>query len=115
MLEKQNQISVKQLDQILAILQQVYHGHLTLTWQNFRLIQIERNEKIRPDESLGSFRKNSERSKEFKAVRKGLEEACEGIEYGQVTIVVKTGKVVQIDRTEKQRFTALAGLDGDGI
>lgn len=34
------------------------------------------------------------------------------LDYGQLTIVIKGGRVVEFQRTEKQRFT---GLDGEGI
>lgn len=37
---------------------------------------------------------------EFEQIR----EALEGLRYGQVTIVIHDGAVVQIDRTEKRRF-----------
>ncbi|MFM7932204.1 MAG: YezD family protein [Pirellula sp.] len=33
-----------------------------------------------------------------------IREALEGLRYGQVTIVIHDGAVVQIDRTEKRRF-----------
>ena len=38
--------------------------------------------------------------------------AFAGLDYGQLTLVVKAGEVVQIERTLKERFT---GLDGEGI
>ena len=34
------------------------------------------------------------------------------LQFGRLTVVVKQGHVVQLERTEKQRFT---GLDGEGI
>ncbi len=37
---------------------------------------------------------------EFEQIR----EVLEGLRYGQVTIVIHDGAVVQIDRTEKRRF-----------
>lgn len=33
-----------------------------------------------------------------------IRDALEGLRYGQVTIVIHDGSVVQIDRTEKRRF-----------
>jgi hypothetical protein len=33
-----------------------------------------------------------------------IRQALEGLRYGQVTIVIHDGAVVQIDRTEKRRF-----------
>lgn len=33
-----------------------------------------------------------------------IRQALEGLRYGQVTIVIHDGAMVQIDRTEKRRF-----------
>jgi hypothetical protein len=33
-----------------------------------------------------------------------IRQAIEGLRYGQITIVIHDGSVVQIDRTEKRRF-----------
>lgn len=33
-----------------------------------------------------------------------IQEALRGLRYGQVTIIVQDGKVVQIDRTERKRL-----------
>jgi len=33
-----------------------------------------------------------------------IRQALDGLRYGQVTIVIHDGSVVQIDRTEKRRF-----------
>lgn len=43
-----------------------------------------------------------ERDVQFKFEQ--IREALEGLRYGQVTIVIHDGAVVQIDRTEKRRF-----------
>ena len=114
---KKNSITTKTIDQIIAISQQIQFGSVTLTTQNFRLIQIERQEKIRPDDLAvgitstgGSLSRN-----DLTAIRRGIREACEQLEYGQVVIVIKNGKIVQMERTEKQRFPSLIGVNGDGI
>jgi hypothetical protein len=41
-----------------------------------------------------------------------IRQALDGLRYGQVTIVIHDGSVVQIDRTEKRRFrnSSSAGL-----
>ncbi|SEP27549.1 MULTISPECIES: YezD family protein [Propionispora] len=49
------------------------------------------------------------------ALRKRIAEAVDGLKFGQVVIVIKDGKVTQLDRTEKQRFTGVEGIYGDGI
>lgn len=49
------------------------------------------------------------------ALRNRIVEAVHGLKFGQVVIVIKDGKVTQIERTEKQRFTGVEGIYGDGI
>ncbi|CUH97083.1 hypothetical protein P22_3209 [Propionispora sp. 2/2-37] len=49
------------------------------------------------------------------ALRNRIVEAVQGLKFGQVVIVIKDGKVTQIERTEKQRFTGVEGIYGDGI
>jgi hypothetical protein len=53
-------------------------------------------------------------SLESKAIRTSVLNALEELKYGQVTIVIKAGKITQIEKTEKQRAN-LQGLYGDGI
>jgi hypothetical protein len=117
MLAKKHSITSAALEQIMAIVKDIGHGNITLMTQNFRLIQIERNEKIRPCdlETPAKPEKNIRRGCNYAAARAGILEACQALEYGQVVIVIKNGKIVQIDRTEKQRFPSLVGLNGDGI
>ncbi len=54
-------------------------------------------------------------SKESQAIRSSVLESLKELKYGQVTIVIKAGKITQIEKTEKQRVTSLQGLYGDGI
>lgn len=117
MLAKKQSITSAAMEQIMAIVKDIGHGNITLMTQNFRLIQIERNEKIRPCdlETPVKPEKNIRRGCNYAAARAGILEACQALEYGQVVIVIKNGKIVQIDRTEKQRFPSLVGLNGDGI
>lgn len=117
MSSKKNAITATVLDQIMAIIKEIGHGNITLMTQNFRLIQIERNEKIRPCDFETSVNRveSSKDNGNYKAARAGILEACRTLEYGQVVIVIKDGKIVQIDRTEKQRFPSLVGVNGDGI
>lgn len=49
------------------------------------------------------------------AIRAKIAESIRGMRYGQIAIVIKNGKVVQIERTEKERFTGVEGKYGDGI
>jgi len=106
------------MDQIISILNSTFHGNVALIYQDCRLVQIERNEKIRPADSTN--RKNQlpqglRENCDLPAVKVRIQEAFEKLEYGQVVIVIKEGRIIQIDRTEKQRFPALVGVYGDGI
>jgi hypothetical protein len=48
-------------------------------------------------------------------LRRRISEILSGLRFGQVVIVLKDGKVVQIERIEKHRVTSLEGLFGEGI
>lgn len=48
-------------------------------------------------------------------LRQLILEAIKGIKYGQVVFVVKNGRIVQVERTDKNRLTAVEGRYGDGI
>ena len=106
------------MDQIISILNSTFHGNIALTYQNSRLVQIERNEKIRPADLNNGNKYLPQGLKDncdVPAVRARIQKNFEKMEYGQVVIIIKEGKIVQIDRTEKQRFSGLVGLYGDGI
>jgi len=115
---KNNPITSEIMDQIISILSSTFHGSVTLVYQDSRLMQIERNEKIRPITLAGGNKSVSAGVNEkcdFSALRTRILEALATLEYGQVVIGIKEGRVIQIDRTEKQRFSALIGVYGDGI
>jgi hypothetical protein len=38
-------------------------------------------------------------------VLQSILESLHGLRYGQVTVIVQDGRVIQIDRTERRRFT----------
>lgn len=57
----------------------------------------------------------SKNSKNSAELQKMILEAIGGLKYGQVVFVVKNGKVVQVERTDKSRVTGLEGIFGDGI
>ncbi|MDU2065707.1 MAG: YezD family protein [Sporomusaceae bacterium] len=48
-------------------------------------------------------------------LREKICEAVASMQFGQIVIVVKAGKVVQVERTEKQRYASWENLYGDGI
>jgi hypothetical protein len=83
--------------------------------QNFRVGQVERRENFNPEElselGLGLI----EDAFNPKTVRDKIVGALKGLEFGQVVLVVKKGRLVQIERNSKERFVDLQGLGGDGI
>jgi hypothetical protein len=48
-------------------------------------------------------------------VERALREALRSIRFGTVTLVVQDGRVIQIERNEKFRFTKSEQIDGSGI
>ncbi|MDR2825890.1 MAG: YezD family protein [Deltaproteobacteria bacterium] len=110
------EISGELMDGILSVLNSTLYGEVTLVAQNFRLVQIERHEKIRPDELFKKralpLRPDSTLSA---AVTDKIRASWRGLEFGQVVISIKEGRVVQIDRTVKERVRDLSGLYCDGI
>jgi len=106
------------MNQVISILNSTFHGNVVLVFQDSRLVQIERNEKIRPTDLTNGKKPISQGLKEncdVPLVRGRIMESFNKLEYGQVVIGIKEGKIIQIDRTEKQRFSSMVGLYGDGI
>jgi len=109
-------ISKHLMDQIVDVLKTTFHGNVTLITQNFRLVQIERNEKIRPCDMVTRDQKlNVEKKSDYTQIGKKIQKEFGDLEYGQIVIVIKEGKIIQIERTEKHRFQEFTGLDGEGI
>jgi len=109
-------ISQELLGKIVEILHSMVYGNIILIVQNFRLVQIERNEKIRPEDmaEYGNTLKATRRA-DYAILCRKIQQQFTGLEYGQVVVVVKAGKIVQVERTEKYRFPNFTGLDGEGI
>ena len=101
---------------IVEILQGILYGKITLTAQNFQLVQIERNEKLRPG-AMEAYRKALKRTNPSEATLlcRKIQQHFQGLEYGQVVIFIKEGKIIQVERTEKYRLSDFTGLDGEGI
>lgn len=104
------------MDKIIEALQSMTHGNVTLVTQNFRLVQIERNEKIRACD-MGEYEVNptAPGEHECQGICRKIQQQFRNLEYGQIVIVVKTGRIVQVERTEKHRFQEFTGRDGEGI
>lgn len=102
------------LEGILELLRETYHGQITIVNQNFRVVQVERRENFNPDELGGASGLNGE-GLNLVVVRKRITQALKGLEFGQVILVVKKGRLAQIERLQKERFSDLQGVYGDGI
>ncbi|MDR2005772.1 MAG: YezD family protein [Acidaminococcales bacterium] len=104
------------MDKIIDMAQTINFGHITLISQNFRLIQIERNEKIRIGEQSKAKEKDKNEIFPNRArICQKVQQQFRGLEYGQIIIVINNGVIVRIERIEKQRFSDFTGLDGEGI
>mgnify|MGYP003759767089 CR=1 FL=1 len=64
---------------------------------------------------VGDFMTDKKNLTAKSAIRAKIAESIRGMRYGQIAIVIKNGKVVQIERTEKERFVGVEGKYGDGI
>ncbi|HEY3424374.1 MAG TPA: YezD family protein [Negativicutes bacterium] len=113
-------ISPEVMTRVEMVIASAFHGSVTLIVQDSRIIQIEKHEKFRLCDFMNATNletpsHNAKDDAQFTMICKGIMEAFQGLKYGQIVIVIKSGKVVQIERTEKQRFPGLEGINGDGI
>ncbi|WP_182186535.1 YezD family protein [Pectinatus frisingensis] len=101
---------------IVTLLKAVFHGEITLIVQNSCLIQVERNEKIRLSD-LKKFQTYTQKSAiiNYDPVCQKIQQEFYNLEYGNIVIIIKAGRVVQVERTEKYRFQGFTGMDGEGI
>jgi hypothetical protein len=103
------------LEGLARLLKRTFHGQVVLITQNFRVVQVERRENFNPEELAEAELGLIPESFNPKAVKDKIVQALKGLEFGQVVLVVKKGRVVQIERNLKERFADLQGLAGDGI
>lgn len=114
--EAMKKVASAQVDVIARLeeaVRTVQNGSVMAIVQDGRVIQYEKIEKVRldlPMKQCGDLEKAAIEQRKNK-----IAEALESLLYGQVVFVVKDGKMVQIDRTEKQRFKSLQNMFGDGI
>ena len=100
------------MEYILTTLQRLNFGEVVLVAQNGVLMQIEWNEKLRIDNWGEHLSKTNWETKTVDYVAQHIMQEFSHLQFGKLVIVVKEGSVIQMERTEKQRFT---GLDGEGI
>lgn len=108
-------MGTKVSDQVLSYIEQtvrdISFGSITLIIQDFRLIQMEKLEKIR----LTELPKTASKVESDSGIRTRILQSVSGLEYGKVVIQIQAGKITQVERTEKYRVGKLTGLNGDGI
>lgn len=102
------------LDKVELLINSTFHGSVTFIIQDSCVIQIERNEKLRLNDLLNKSAVGA-KTNDSSRVRTKILESISGLKYGQIVVVIKNGAVVQIEKTEKSRFTEWEGVDGEGI
>jgi hypothetical protein len=104
----------KILNGIISLLKRTYHGQIVIINQNYKVVQVERKENFNPEEILMPSLGLEELVNPDQIMKK-LSEALVGLEFGQVILVIKKGRLVQIERLQKVRLSDVQGLGGDGI
>ncbi|TCS75203.1 YezD family protein [Pectinatus cerevisiiphilus] len=101
---------------IKKLLREVFHGEITLIVQNSCLIQVERNEKIRLAD-IAKYDQYAAKAAliDYAPVCRKIQQEFSDLEYGNIVVIIKSGRVVQVERTEKHRFQGFTGMDGEGI
>ncbi|MDU4962262.1 MAG: YezD family protein [Sporomusaceae bacterium] len=110
-------ISAGTMKLVIDLVNSINHGTITLTVQDSRLLQLERNDKIRLDsgEKTDAAKKPPLTAGQIERLQKRLQGELRNLQFGQVLLHVRGGMISQIERTEKQRYSSLEGIYGDGI
>ncbi|WP_222930947.1 YezD family protein [Selenomonas ruminis] len=109
---KRGEVPHDVMTEILRILQTISYGEVVLVAQDGILVQVEWNEKLRMDCFGVPSQVQVWSEKQRQHISEHVKQEFGRLQYGRLVIVVKRGDIVQMERTEKQRFT---GLDGEGI
>ena len=100
---------------VSRLINEIEFGSLIFTVQDARIVQLERNEKFQ----FPAVKKSPCRLQNGKPTNAdplpGLKAALMDLHFGQIVVKIQSGRVVQIDRTEKRRLPDLVGIGGDGI
>ncbi|MBQ9487197.1 MAG: DUF2292 domain-containing protein [Selenomonadaceae bacterium] len=98
------------LNFVLNELCKIPNGEIIFIAQDACLIQVEIHHKRR----LAEWRdENFQRDeKTFAALENKIRQEFSKLDFGQLSIKIQKGRVVQIERIVRHRFT---GLDGEGI
>lgn len=91
------------------MLQKICFGEVILTAQDGVLIQMEWSEKLRLDCWGEQREKAAWAPGTIRRVAEHIRQEFAHLQFGRLVIVVKQGNVLQMERTEKQRFTRMYG------
>lgn len=107
-------ISSESMDYILQSIKEIKFGQLTLVAQDKRLVQVEKFEKVRlaDGKPVQAVRKKESLLDDAARLREVIQEEFTKLSYGNLNIIIQAGSVIQLEKTEKQRFT---GMYGEGI
>ena len=100
---------------VSRLMREIQFGSLTFTVQDGRIVQLERNETFQFPAVPPKVQPSRQVSKPARESLPGLAGALAGLRFGQVVVKFQAGRAIQIDRTEKRRWSDLMGLGGDGI
>ena len=102
-------IPVEVLQFVTDELQKIQNGEIIFVAQDNYFIQVEVKQRRRIEDWEGNF-PNEE--KNFSSLIKNIQQEFAKLDYGQLAVKIQKGRVVQLERVVRQRFT---GLDGEGI
>lgn len=110
--EKLNDQAYWALPVLSTALQTMQQGSLTLSYQDGKIVHVERSELFRPNKAGTTAVR--EPAEALRLAERLLNEGS-GLKYGQMNVKVTEGRVVQVEKTEKRRVNDQTGLYGDGI
>lgn len=115
-INKNNKLNSAALKIITSLMQEIFHGEINLIVQNSCLIQIERNEKMRLVDisKYAAYHKKTQRI-DYTPICEKIQQEFSDLAFGNIAIIIKSGKVTQVEKTEKYRFSDFTGMDGEGI
>ena len=91
-------------------LQKISNGEIIFIAQDGYLIQVEIHQRRR----ISDWQEENlpREDKSFSVLEKNIRQEFSKLDYGQLSIRIQKGRIIQIERVVRQRFT---GLDGEGI
>ena len=95
---------------VIDELQKIQNGEIIFIAQDGYLMQVE----IRKRRRVADWQEENlpREDKNFSLLEKNIQQEFSKLDYGQLSIKIQKGRVTQIERVVRQRFT---GLDGEGI